>query len=80
MHKKGSTKFNKHSTDENSSCDVSQSLCEDSLIQEETSIAQKIKSVACHNNQSIVSTKRSDSLQGQLSGIIQQIDGLLLPK
>lgn len=32
------------------SCDVSQSMCEDSLIQEEHGIGQKIKSVNVHNN------------------------------
>ena len=31
------------------SCDVSQSMCEDSLIQEESGIGAKIKSVSIHN-------------------------------
>jgi hypothetical protein len=69
MHKKQSQTRGSN----NSSCDVSYSVCEDSVVQEETSISQKIKSVNCHNHNS------HDSVKGQLQGILQQIDGLLLP-
>jgi len=48
MHKKTSIKRKRSNS---SSCDVSASICEDSMILEETGIAQKIKSVNVHNNQ-----------------------------
>ena len=55
MHKKVSKKRDVS----NDSCDVSQSICEDSLVQEECTIAHKIKSVACHNNTTLNSERKS---------------------
>ena len=56
MHKKQSEKRDVN----NSSCDVSYSVCEDSIVQEESSISSKIKSVNCHNHNT------QDNVKGQI--------------
>ncbi len=68
---------------------MSQSFCEDSLIQEESGISEKIKSVNIHNNIAVphqmevksvtnLPEVKSQNLKTQLNELIHQIDGLLL--